>query len=84
MFALSATTAGSVATFSWYKNKVGTLFPQKTIFDQVTEANLTWRNYYNDTPWEMFMEGVAHNTHNLRSMEEFWSDARAGTLPRYH
>jgi phospholipase C len=51
MFTLSATSAGSTETGTWYSNTPGTLFPQKTIFDQVAAANLTWRNYYNDTPW---------------------------------
>ena len=51
MFTLSATSAGSTSTGTWYKDKPGQLFPQRTIFDQVAEANLTWRSYYNDTPW---------------------------------
>jgi phospholipase C len=83
MFMLSGTSAGSTSTGTWYKNQIGKLFPQKTIFDQVAEANLTWKNYYNDTPWEMFMQGIAHNTHNLQPMEQFWDDARTGNLPNF-
>jgi phospholipase C len=83
MFTLSGTSAGSTETGSWYKNQVGSLFPQRTIFDQVQEAGLTWRNYYNDTPWELFMESLAHNTHNLAPLSEFFADARDGTLPAF-
>jgi phospholipase C len=83
LFALSGTSAGMTSTGVWYNNTVGRLFPQRTIFDQVAEANLTWRNYYNDTPWELFMSSIAHHTQNLRPMETFWSDARDGTLPSF-
>ena len=83
MFALSATSAGSTATGEWYHNRPGTLFPQESFFDQVTAANLTWKNYYNDTPWELFMETVAHNPKNTAPVEEFWRDCEAGALPSF-
>jgi phospholipase C len=83
LYTLSATSAGSTSTGSWYQNKVGKLFPQRTIFDQVAEAGLTWRNYYNDTPWELFMESLAHNTHNIKPLSQFYDDARDGTLPSF-
>jgi phospholipase C len=51
MFSLSATSAGSTETYAWYRDQDGELFPQMTIFDQVEAAGLTWKNYYNDTPW---------------------------------
>eukprot|EP01063_Lacrimia_lanifica_P004012 TRINITY_DN1223_c0_g8_i2.p1 TRINITY_DN1223_c0_g8~~TRINITY_DN1223_c0_g8_i2.p1 ORF type:complete len:626 (+),score=200.26 TRINITY_DN1223_c0_g8_i2:65-1942(+) len=82
MFMLAATSAGGTATGPWYREK-GRLFPQKTFFDQLTESNRTWRNYYNDTPWEMFMEGIANQPQHTVSMEEFWRDAREGTLPSF-
>eukprot|EP01004_Peranema_trichophorum_P003240 NODE_2239_length_1644_cov_65.666009_g1918_i0.p1 GENE.NODE_2239_length_1644_cov_65.666009_g1918_i0~~NODE_2239_length_1644_cov_65.666009_g1918_i0.p1 ORF type:complete len:511 (-),score=107.12 NODE_2239_length_1644_cov_65.666009_g1918_i0:111-1538(-) len=83
MFALSGTSAGSTSTGNWYHDEVGKLFPQKTFFDQVSAAGMTWRNYYNDTPWELFMEGLAHHPENLQSLEQFFKDAREGTLPNY-
>ena len=83
MFALSATSAGSTETGPWYRNQVGQLFPQRTFFDQVEEAGLTWRNYYSDTPWELFMEKIAHSPDNVRPLEELYRDAAQGTLPSY-
>eukprot|EP01127_Copromyxa_protea_P000134 TRINITY_DN10132_c0_g1_i1.p1 TRINITY_DN10132_c0_g1~~TRINITY_DN10132_c0_g1_i1.p1 ORF type:complete len:655 (+),score=121.50 TRINITY_DN10132_c0_g1_i1:308-2272(+) len=83
MFFLSATSAGSSETGPWYHNEVGKLFPQKTFYDQVKESGLTWKNYYNDTPWELFMESVAHNPEHLAGMPEFFEDAKKGTLPHY-
>eukprot|EP00040_Diaphanoeca_grandis_P022383 m.120115 g.120115 ORF g.120115 m.120115 type:complete len:679 (-) comp28788_c0_seq1:129-2165(-) len=83
MFCLSGTSAGSTETGTWYKNQPGLLFPQPTVMDQVTASNMTWKNYYNDTPWEMFMEGIAHNPHNLADMDTFFNDAAEGTLPNF-
>ena len=83
MFAVSATSQGLTETGPWYKNKKGALFTQKSFFDQVTENGGTWKNYYNDTPWELFMSTIAHNPKNTASMEEFWKDAKEGTLPTY-
>jgi phospholipase C len=60
------------------------LFPQRTIFDQMESAGLAWRNYYNDTPWELFLESLAHAPDGrVASMEEFWADARRGSLPAF-
>eukprot|EP01126_Amoeba_proteus_P037221 TRINITY_DN3830_c0_g2_i4.p1 TRINITY_DN3830_c0_g2~~TRINITY_DN3830_c0_g2_i4.p1 ORF type:complete len:665 (+),score=120.37 TRINITY_DN3830_c0_g2_i4:195-2189(+) len=115
LFMLSATSAGLTETGPWYHGEVGKLFPQKTIFDQVAEAGLTWKvstrnkefgpcvrekkkvsftfdhqlthlpieNYYNDTPWELIVETLAHNPDNLASMTQFFQDARDGNLPNF-
>lgn len=82
-FTISATSAGQTETGTWYRNEPGRLFPQRTFFDQVEEANMTWRNYYNDTPWELFMEKMAFSHDEVRPLHEFYSDASAGTLPSY-
>jgi hypothetical protein len=47
------TAAGLTETGGWYKRKDGLLFPQRSIFDQITDANLTWANYFQTTPWEV-------------------------------
>ena len=83
MYALSATTLGSTETGPWFRNIPGQLFPQPTIFDQVAHANLTWRNYYNDTPWELFLESVAHSPDNTRPLSDFFEDAASGSLPNF-
>ena len=83
LYMLAATTSGSTETGTWYRNEKGFLFPQKTFFDQLTAEGHTWKNYYNDTPWELFLESIAHNPNNTASMEQFWTDCREGTLPAY-
>lgn len=66
-----------------YEDISGGLFPHRTIFDQVEEAGGTWKNYYNDTPWELFIEKVAHNPEQLQPLDAFFADSAAGTLPSY-
>lgn len=83
MFTISGTSYGATNTGPWFMDKTGSLFPQKTIFDQVTDNGLSWKNYYNDTPWEIFMETIAHNPANSASLQEFFEDARLGNLPSF-
>ena len=61
----------------------GKLFPQRTFFDQVNEAGKTWKNYYNDTPWELFLESIAHNPEHVAPLTQFYQDAENGELPSY-
>ena len=72
-FCLSGTSGGQTETGVWnlgivtlskcremihpFSNEPGNLFKQKTFFDQISQAGLTWRNYVNDTPWEMSRRG---------------------------
>jgi hypothetical protein len=68
---------------AFYDGEPGKLFPQPTFFDQVSKAGLSWKNYYNDTPWELFLEGIAHNPEHVVPVTDLWTDARDGTLPSY-
>jgi len=62
---------------------VGQLFPQPTIFDQVASEGMTWRHYFNDTPWELMLSSVVHNPDNVQSLEQFYIDASTGNLPDF-
>jgi len=83
MFQLCATSSGQTETGVWYHDEVGHLFPTRTIFDQVEENNMTWRNYHNDTPWELFLEKIAFSHEEVRPMGEFFRDAAEGRLPEF-
>jgi len=83
MFTLTGTSAGSTETSVWYHGKTGQLYPQRTIYDQVEEAGLNWKNYFNDTPWELILEKVAHSPHNLHPLDQFYKDAEQGSLPSF-
>jgi phospholipase C len=82
-FAMAGTSGGNTETYFWYQGIPGQLFPHRTIFDQLSEEGLSWKNYYTDTPWETFMESLAHHPDNLQPMKRFYEDAAAGTLPSY-
>eukprot|EP00759_Apiculatamorpha_spiralis_P047080 PhF_6_TR42989/c0_g2_i2/m.65567 len=81
MFFLAASAGGSDATGPWFNNTFGKLFPQQTFLDQVAEGGGTWKNYYNDTPWEGFMESIAYNPDNVVHLDQFFEDAATGNLP---
>jgi phospholipase C len=83
MFFLQGTSDGLTETGPWYKEDVGRLFPGKTIFDQVAEAGGTWKLYYDDAVWELFIETVAQHPENMLHMEQFYKDAADGNLPSF-
>ncbi|KAH8896795.1 phosphoesterase [Thozetella sp. PMI_491] len=66
--------------------------PQKSIFQQLSEANITWTNYQNSTtgpglgfnPDAAFYEWTLSsgaNATNIKPITQFYEDAAAGTLP---
>jgi phospholipase C len=83
LFMLTATSAGDTSTGAYYHNKAGALYPQATFYDQLNKEGLQWKHYYNDTPWELFIESVANNMKHVVPMAQFYADAKAGTLPSF-
>eukprot|EP01113_Clastostelium_recurvatum_P007309 TRINITY_DN133_c0_g1_i2.p1 TRINITY_DN133_c0_g1~~TRINITY_DN133_c0_g1_i2.p1 ORF type:complete len:658 (+),score=157.42 TRINITY_DN133_c0_g1_i2:68-2041(+) len=83
LFMISATSAGLTETGTWYHGTSGKLFPQKTIFDQLASEGRTWRNYYNDTPWELFVHSISSHPENLMPLTQFYVDAARGDLPDF-
>jgi phospholipase C len=83
LYTLSGTSAGDTETGTWYQNKVGQLYPQKTFFDQLADEGLPWKLYFNDTCWELNLASVANNPEHLEPLTKFYEDARTGNLPAY-
>ena len=84
LFHLTGTSAGLTETSNpWYRGVTGKLFPQRSIFDQIREAGLTWRNYVNDTPWELMLDGVASYPENVVLLSKFFEDCAVGELPAF-
>lgn len=89
LFFMAGTSGGLVATGPWFEDVNGQLFPQKTIFDQVSEAvpmnatpgTLPWKVFYSDAPWELFVRSIALNPEHVQTMDAFYKDAAEGTLP---
>ncbi|KAJ5975914.1 hypothetical protein N7481_009621 [Penicillium waksmanii] len=67
--------------------------PQKSIFQQLSENDITWMNYENSTssnppfaPDSMFYKWTKENGKdktNVFPIERFYSDAKAGKLPQF-
>jgi phospholipase C len=68
--------------------------PQRSIFQQLSEANITWMNYQNSTTgpglgfnpdaafYEWTLSSGASET-NIAPLDQFYADAAAGTLPQF-
>jgi phospholipase C len=83
LYALTATSMGNTDVDIWFQGEPGQFYTQKTIFEQLDESGYTWRNYYNDTPWELMLNYVAHNLDNLEPMDSFFYACETGTLPTF-
>ncbi|CBF80772.1 hypothetical protein AN8546.2 [Aspergillus nidulans FGSC A4] len=63
--------------------------PQVSIFQQLTEANISWINYSNATgfaPDALFYTWTAKSEagrNSIKSIDQFYSDAAAGNLPQF-
>jgi phospholipase C len=62
--------------------------PQRSIFQQLSENNITWINYFNSSfnpdadfySWTL-LTGKAVT--NVKPIAQFFTDAKAGTLPQF-
>jgi phospholipase C len=83
-FLIAATALGNVAT-----NSTGissTDAPNGTIFDRLDSYKITWKDYYPDLPTcALFLPEFSNNMHDgkLAPINDFLSDAAAGTLPQF-
>jgi phospholipase C len=77
------TSGGLTDTGDWNDFTSGRLFKQRSILDQVHDAGMTWKNYFQTTPWELCLASVLHNYKNLQHFDQFLADAKAGTLPNF-
>lgn len=61
-------------------------FPQKTIWRLIEENNMTWAVYYEDSlAWANFNADLRRPEAqaNIKEMADFYTAAKAGTLPNY-
>jgi len=60
--------------------------PNGTIFDSLNRYNISWKDYYSDSPTPLVYIGLASKpsiTDKFVKIEEFFHDAAAGTLPQF-
>jgi phospholipase C len=56
-------------------------WPQKTIFDLLGAANISWKIYYSQFPFGFFFSYVQQHMDHVAPISQYYADAAAGTLP---
>lgn len=83
---LSGTSAGHGTNDNSFDSDVHGL-TQRSIFQQLSETNHTWKNYYTNTGMvdAFFFDWTftSGNTDKAVPLSKFYSDAKAGTLPEF-
>jgi phospholipase C len=78
-FLMAGTASGIVSTDI---DNVTTYPANGTIWDRLSQYNISWRNYFSDAPTTaIIFDTVLKHTANIGRIEEFYADAAAGTLP---
>ncbi|RUP31338.1 phosphoesterase [Jimgerdemannia flammicorona] len=82
LFAHAATSHGETTTTA---GNYLAGYPQKTIFNSLDDAGITWKNYFQQLPSTIVFQQVRKLgfVDNLKSYDHFLADAKTGTLPQY-
>ena len=77
---MAGTSSGIISTST---SNINTAYPANgTIWDLLSKYNISWRNYFSDTPTSaLILPTVTKHTTHLRLIEQFYLDCRLGTLP---
>ena len=61
------------------------LWRPRTSHDSLDEANIEWKHYFHDVPWEILLRSMWKNTSlpRIKGMKQFYKDAQDGTLPAF-
>ncbi len=79
-FLMSGTANGIISTDI---DNVMTRYPANgTIWDRLTNYDISWKNYFSDAPTTLIMfDTILKHPLNVARIEEFYVDAALGTLP---
>jgi phospholipase C len=81
LFSMSCTSHGSTDNHSPEEG-----WPQKTIFDSLTESGHTWKIYYHDFSWALqILKNLRSHSSllNIQPFHYFLADAKNGKLPTF-
>jgi len=57
-------------------------FDQRTIFELLDEAGVTWKIYYTDLPFALIFSYVRARPQNVAPLSQYYADAAADALPQ--
>ena len=66
------------------KDEIGlSTYGMRTIYENLTEMNLSWKIYYHDFPHALALTNLHRFSGNFFHFNQFLQDARMGNLPNY-
>jgi phospholipase C len=82
-FAHSGTSLGRVDMPEGIFNPSLHLYDQRTLYDELDDANVDWRIYYGDFPQSLLMTHQLDKLGHYRKFDQWAADVGAGNLPPY-
>jgi phospholipase C len=61
----------------------GSMYAGRTIYDLLSAAKKSWKNYRHDIAWSLMIPSVRKDARNLARFDQFKKDVAAGELPSF-
>ena len=83
LFAHTGTSLGQVAEPGGLFHPNLHIYNQRTLYDELTAVDLSWRIYFGDVPQSLALTRQWHHLGNYRAFRHWPDDVKAGQLPAY-
>ena len=83
LFAHTGTSLGHVAEPGSLFNPNLHLYDERTLYDELTDAEVPWRIYFGDVPQSLVLTHQWRHLGNYRAFRHWEADVKAGNLPAY-
>ncbi|PPQ29233.1 alkaline phosphatase family protein [Rhodopila globiformis] len=83
LFAHTGTSLGHVAEPGSLFHPNLHIYSERTLYDELTDADVPWHIYYGDVPQSLVLTHQWRHLHNYRAFRHWDDDVKAGKLPGY-
>jgi phospholipase C len=83
LFAHSGTSLGQTDEPGAMFNSARHVYPERTLYDELTDNKISWRIYFGDVPQSIVMTHQLRHLRNYRRYAHFCDDVAKGDLPAY-
>ena len=83
LFAHTGTSLGHVAEPGSLFNPNLHIYNERTLYDELTDAGVSWRIYYGDVPQSLVLTRQWRHLRNYRRFSHWEDDVKSGDLPAY-